>query len=340
MQKILITGFGFMGSLHAQVYALLPAAKLVGVVDDNVEATRAKLARLGLDAPVHRDFAAALAATNPDAVDICVPTPAHPRYVRAAIAARKHVFCEKPFAATAREALALAAAARRAKIKMQIGQCIRFWPEYQALEAFHRSRRGGRLLSLHLYRSSGRPAYSVGNWVNKEQQSGGAAFDLHIHDTDFVHHLLGKPRAVTSVGTRDATGWSHLFTTYRFPKFAVTASGGWNYPAQWGFQMGFEAIYERAVIEYDSRAAAPLMLTEGDGPRQPMAFTPPDVGEAQGGGGNVASLGGYFNELRYFVDCLERGTHPAIATPAQGAESVRTVLAEIRSAATGRTVRL
>lgn len=340
MQKILITGFGFMGSLHAQVYALLPDARVVGVVDDNIDATHAKLAKLGLDAPVFGDFDAALATAAPDAVDICVPTPAHPRYVRAAIAARKHVFCEKPFAATVREARALAAAARRAKIKMQIGQCIRFWPEYQALEAFHRSGRGGRLLSLHLFRRSGRPAYSVGDWVNKENQSGGAAFDLHIHDTDFVHHLIGRPRAVSSVGTRDATGWSHLFTTYRFPKIAVTASGGWNYPAQWGFQMGFEAIYERAVIEFDSRAATPLMITEGDGPRQPMAFTPPDVGAAKGGGGNIASLGGYYNELRYFVECLERGVAPAIATPAQGSESVRTVLAEIRSAATGRTVPL
>jgi predicted dehydrogenase len=340
MQKILITGFGFMGSLHAQVYQHLRRAKVVAIVDENSAVARKKLRGLGLDVPVFEDFDAALAGSNPDVVDICVPTPHHSRYLRAAAAAGKHVFCEKPFAATAREARELAALARRAKIKLQIGHCIRFWPEYQALERYHRSRRGGRLRSLHLYRSSARPGYSVGNWVNREDQSGGAAFDLHIHDTDFVHHLLGAPRAVTSVGTRDSTGWSHIFTTYDVPDVAVTASGGWNYPAQWGFQMGFEAIYERAVVEYDSRAATPLMITEGDGARRPMAFTPPKVASANGNGGNISSLGGYFNELRYFIDCLERDEHPAIATPAQGAESVRTVLAEIRSAATGRTVRL
>lgn len=340
MQRILITGFGFMGSLHAQVYHLLRHAKVVAVVDENPAVARKKLRQLGLEVPVFTDFDTALAETNPDVVDICVPTPHHSRYLRAAAAAGKHVFCEKPFAATAREARDLAALARRAKIKLQIGHCIRFWPEYQALERYHRSRRGGRLRSLHLYRSSGRPAYSVGNWVNREDQSGGAAFDLHIHDTDFVHHLLGAPRAVTSVGTRDSTGWSHIFTTYDVPNVAVTASGGWNYPAQWGFQMGFEAIYEHAVIEYDSRATTPLMITEGDGPRRPMAFKPPTVASANGNGGNISSLGGYFNELRYFIDCLEQNVHPAIATPAQGADSVRTVQAEIRSAATGRTVRL
>ena len=54
----------------------------------------------------------------------------------------------------------------------------------------------------------------------------------------------------------------------------------------------------------------------------------------------LSALGGYYNELRYFVDCLENGHAPAIATPAQGVESVRTVLAEIKSATLRRTVRL
>lgn len=340
MQRILIIGFGFMGGLHAQVYARLRQAQLVGVVDEREGPSREKLRTLGLDAPVFNDLDAALAQTRPDAVDICVPTTHHARYVRTAVGAGCHVFCEKPFAPTDREARALTALARRAGVRMQIGQCIRFWPEYQALEKYHRSGRGGRLLSLNLYRRSGRPAYSVGNWLARPDESGGAAFDLHIHDTDFVHHLLGAPSAVTSIGTRDATGWSHIFTTYHVPGIAVTASGGWNYPAQWGFQMGFEAIYERAVVEYDSRQAQTLRITEGKRATRPLPFHPPKVGDAKAGGGNLSALGGYYNELRYFVDCLERGVDPAIATPEQGADSVRTVLAEIKSATTGRTVTL
>jgi predicted dehydrogenase len=340
MQKILVTGFGFMGQLHAQVYAALPKASLAAVVDQDVDAAKKKAQRLGLTVPIYSDIDEALRAIAVDVVDVCVPTQLHPGYVRKAIAAGKHVFCEKPFAATTKEAIALATAAKKAGIKMQIGQCIRFWPEYQALEKFTRERRGGRLLSLSLYRRSGRPGYSVGDWVNKADLSGGAAFDLHIHDTDYVHHLLGKPRAVTSVGTKDPTGWSHIFTTYHFDGVAVTAEGGWNYPSQWGFQMGFEAIYENAVIEFNSRVSPTLMITEKSGERRPMAFASPKVKSAGGTKGNISSLGGYFNELNYFIDCIERGRHPEIATPAQGAESVRTVLAEIKSAATARTVKL
>ncbi len=329
-----------MGGIHAQVYAALPRASVAAIVDDDVDRAQAKAKQLGFDVPVLRDFETALRTLEVDAVDICVPTLHHPRYIRAAIRAGKNVFCEKPFAATAREADALARAAKQAGIKMQIGHCIRFWPEYQALEKYVRSGRGGKLLSLSLVRRSGRPGYSVGNWVNKADLSGGAAFDLHIHDTDFVHHLLGRPKAVTSVGTKDPSGWSHLFTQYHFDELAVTAEGGWNYPGQWGFRMTFEAIFERSVVEFDSAAKPTLTIVEGRKQRRPLPYQNPKVGNSRGGGGNISSLGGYFNELKYFVDCLEASREPEISTPEQAADSVRTVLAEIKSAATGRTVKL
>jgi predicted dehydrogenase len=179
----------------------------------------------------------------------------------------------------------------------------------------------------------------VDNWVNDESISGGAAFDLHVHDTDFVHHLLGKPKAVTAVGTKDSTGWSQIFTTYHFDDVAVTAEGGWNYPAKWGFQMSFEAVFENAAVEFDSRKNPTLTIVEKSRERRALAFKAPRV-KGSASGGNVSALGGYYNELRYFIDCLEAGRDPEIATPTQGVESVRTVRAEIKSATLGRTVRL
>ena len=103
--------------------------------------------------------------------------------------------------------------------------------------------------------------------------------------------------------------------------------------------MGYEAIFEHAVIEFDSRAGESLTITEKSGQRRPLPFVQPRVGRSAIDG-NISSLGGYFNELRYFVDCIESGTPPKIATAAQAAESVRTVLAEIKSASTGRIVKL
>jgi len=264
----------------------------------------------------------------------------HAAYVRRALKAGKNIFCEKPFTSDAREALALAEAAERSGTKMQIGQCVRFWPEYQAFEAFFRSRRAGRLLSFSLQRRAGRPTYSIGDWLNRGKLSGGAALDLHIHDTDFVHHLLAARRRFTSTGTKDTSGWSHIFTTYHFDGIAVTAEGGWNYPRQWGFQMAFQAVFERGTVEFDSAAIPTLVSTVGSGTKKPLPYRQPRAGKSQSGLGNVSSLGGYYNELSTFIDCLEHGRKPKLATARQAADSVRTVLAEIKSAETGRTIKL
>jgi predicted dehydrogenase len=281
-----------------------------------------------------------LAACAVDIIDICLPTEFHMPFFLKAISADKHVFCEKPLALTNADAKRIVAAAEKSGVFVQIGQCIRFWPEYQALEAFVKSRKAGKLLSLSLQRRAGRPGYSMGNWLNDGALSGGAALDLHIHDTDYVHHLLGRPAAVTSAATRDKTGWSHIFTTYHFKDLAVTAEGGWNYPGKWGFQMAFQAVFERGAIEFDSGGSPTLWITLGNGKKEPMPFKSPAAGESTTGTGNLSSLGGYYNEIATFISCIERGSAPKIATVSQAADSLATTLAEIQSAATGRTIKL
>lgn len=340
MQKVAIIGLGFMGTMHAQIYKQLRDATLMAVVDTQKAKARRDLAKLGIEAPVFASMEDLLRNVDVGVVDICLPTDLHAPYALKAISAGKHVFCEKPLALTKADAKKVAAAAKKAGLYFQVGQCIRFWPEYQAFESFVKSGKAGKLLSLSLQRRAGRTDYSVGDWLNDGERSGGAALDLHIHDTDFVHHLLGKPDAVTSVGTKDATGWSHIFTTYHFKDVAVTAEGGWNYPKNWGFQMAFQAVFENGAVEFDSTATPTLVVTIGGAKRKPLAFRTPAAGESTTGAGNVSSLGGYFNELSAFVECLEKKTAPKIATGDQATDSLATTLAEIQSAAAGRTVKL
>jgi predicted dehydrogenase len=340
MQKVIIVGFGFMGVMHAQVYQRLPQVRIAAVVNDNVERARAELARLGIDAPVFAELDEAFAAQAADFVDICLRTDLHAPFALKAITAGKHLFCEKPLALNLEDASTIIGCAEKAGVFAQVGQCIRFWPEYVALQKFVAAGTAGKLLSLSLQRRAGRPGYSSSNWLNEGGKSGGAALDLHIHDTDFVHHLLGRPASVTSRATFDFSGCSHIFTSYEIDGVVVTAEGGWNYPANWGFQMAFQAVFENAAIEYDSRAEPPLMVTLGDARPEPLAFDQPDAGESAVAIGNVSSLGGYFNELQYFVDCLERCSAPDRATLRQAAESLETVLAEVESARTGRRMPL
>jgi predicted dehydrogenase len=339
--RVGIVGFGFMGQMHARVYQALPNVEIVGIADDYAGA-QTVAAQLGIKAILKPSLTSLLQAVDVDVVDVCLPTDLHSQTVIEAARAVKHIFCEKPLALEIAEAEEALREVEKSGVALQVGQCIRFWPEYQALEQFMKSGRGGKLISLSLQRRASSPSYSRDNWLQQSKRSKGAALDLHIHDTDYVLHLLGKPQAVHSVGRQQSGAWSHLFTNYLFDDIAVTAEGGWDLPPQWGFQMAYQATFENAALEFDSRWAPmpSLYLTLGEGKREPLTLEKPKIAAAEGTGGNISDLGGYYNELAYFCEQLSLGKKPQIATGPQALESLRTVLAEIESATTGKVIDL
>jgi predicted dehydrogenase len=322
--KIAILGFGFMGKMHAGVYRRLQNAEVVAIVDPRGE--EALAAQADLNCPVYPTFAEALGACSFDAVDICLPTDLHRVSALEAFAHGKHVFCEKPIALNRTDALAMVEAAKQADRQLMVGHCIRFWPEYGELKRVVESREHGRLVSLSMTRRTGRPGYSMENWVNQPERCLGAALDLHIHDSDFLVHLLGMPEAVYSRGIRDDTGWSSIVTQYLYRDTNVVAEGAWNYPETWGFQMQFTAVFENAVLEYDSRAETSLRLTRSGHLTEPVVL--------------ADSSDGYFHELAHFIHCIGNGEPVAISHGAQASRSLELVLAEIESAGTGRLITL
>jgi predicted dehydrogenase len=261
-----------------------------------------------------------------------------------AIAAGKHVFCEKPFAALSQDPSAVIEAARRKRVFLMVGHCIRFWPEYQHLEKLVKSAEYGRLLSLTMQRRSSPPLYSKGNWLQNTKRSGGAILDLHIHDTDYILHLLGRPSSVYSVGTRDASGWAHVFTTYQYKNVAVTAEGGWNYPGRWGFNMSFQALFENALLEFDFSQNPTLKLTVGDKEPSPVLLPKPKARKSASGQGrvvgNINDLGGYLNELAYYVNCCEKNERPQISTGRDALNTLNVIRAEMESLVSREAVTL
>jgi predicted dehydrogenase len=324
MARVLLCGFGFMGRLHADVLGKLPGVNLVGVFDPRGAAIHEDLHRSGCAAPVFTELEKALEETACEVVDICLPTDLHRRAAETALNGRRHVFCEKPLALTVADAEAMVRAAREAGRELMVGHCIRFWPEYEILHDLVRSGDHGTLVSLCLSRRNARPDYAVGGWTDDPARCVGAALDMHIHDTDFVCHLLGTPRAVSARGLREPTGWNSIASFYDFGPDGplVFADGAWNYPPGWGFQMKFSAVFERGALDYDSRGEPTLLLTVGKQPPHPVAV-PTDPAD------------GYHAELAYFFSSLREGQPVEKSTGDQAAESLRVTLAEIESAARG-----
>jgi predicted dehydrogenase len=176
---------------------------------------------------------------------------------------------------------------------------------------------------LNLTRYGAFPAYTVDKWAEDVAKAGGG-MDMHIHDTDFALYLLGEPRSIQAFGSKDQRGVGHFFTTMDFGECVVQLEGGWNLPQGAPFRMEFRAVFERGAAIY--RDGELWIYEEG----LPARKHETQQMQASGTAGNLSSLGGYYNELAYFVDCIATGKSPEIVTPASSRESLRYVLEEVR----------
>ena len=338
MLRVGILGMGVMGWFHATQYARLEGVELAAIADVNPARLEAReevvgnIAREGghidLEAVArYTDASALIAEAGVDIVDVCLPTYLHARYAVEALEAGRHVLCEKPMALTLEDADRMIAASERADRRLMIAQCIRFWPEYLFLRQAVREGTYGRLLSLHMYRIGGRPIWSWENWFLDPARSGGMVKDLHIHDVDYAHSLLGVPDRVQAVGRQsEATGsYDVIHALYHYndgPQVQLHA--GWSM-AQIPFQAGFDAWFERGFLRYDGKNDPPLALFD-------------DLVHVNGRPAEYEQGNGYYNEIAYFVRCVETGTPPAECPPESARGSLALIEREIAAIESGETV--
>jgi 1,5-anhydro-D-fructose reductase (1,5-anhydro-D-mannitol-forming) len=319
--KIGIFGAGAMARKHLEAYRDVKYARIAGVAAARPEHLKKIAADFGI-----RAFADGEALLSEiDAADICLPTFMHEGAACAAAAAGVHAICEKPVALDPRTAARMIAAAKRANTILMIAHCLRFWPEYTFLkDAAVRGSYGGPL-SFHGWRYGGLPAWSSRNWLLDEKKSGGPTTDLHIHDADMIFYLFGKPGTVRAneISTKLVRSVSSEFT---YPGGMIaSADAGWYFPKAYPFSMGYRAVFEKAVIEYQSdRTPRVTIHLPGKAPSHPV----------------LKQTDGYREELRYFVNCIRASCEPSQSSAADALVSLRMVIAAHKSATTGRAERL
>jgi predicted dehydrogenase len=210
MKKVAILGFGFMGMTHAENILKNSDLELVAIVDKNPNAVEEKLLSASGNFAVgaidqdklekvrrYTSIDDCLEFEEADAVHICVHTDLHYEMTRKVLLHGKHVFLEKPFCLDMRQADTLIRLAREKDKILMVGHVVRFMPPYQKLKAYIDKRTFGELKFLSLSRFTGVPAW--GEWKDRRVSfgsSGGALFDLLIHDIDYVNYILGKPGSI------------------------------------------------------------------------------------------------------------------------------------------------
>ncbi|MBN2376928.1 MAG: Gfo/Idh/MocA family oxidoreductase [Sedimentisphaerales bacterium] len=339
MLKIGIVGFGFMGRMHYHCWKALVDAQVTAVCDANpniVEDTqKAQAGNIGgadteIDfsgVDIYSDFDKMLSQGNLDAVSITLPTFLHAETSAQALAAGVHVLCEKPMALNVADCDAMIAAAQKSDKVLQIGHCIRFWPEYAKTKELIDSGEFGPVIAASFERLGSAPAWAWDNWFMDEQRSGGMILDLHIHDTDYVEHLFGMPAAVSSFAAKHpGGGLCHIATQYIYDDSrVVTAQGGWGMAPSFGFEMSFNIVLEKATIVYDCTRDPAFRVCPAEG----EAFTP-----------QVAPGDGYSREIAHFAELIQGKDVPAITTLEQSRDSIKIIEAEKESVRTGQKANL
>jgi predicted dehydrogenase len=334
-----IVGLGFMAATHIKAYRQISDARIYAICNPSGRCLDGDLTKVGgninANDPVRldmsqvratRDYAELLADPAIELIDICTPTLQHPEMFKAAIAAGKHVLCEKPLARTTTLAREMLEAARRAQTFAMPAMCLRFWPEWAWLKHAIEAKTYGPVLSARFRRVAEPPTWGTKHFP-QGAKSGGALLDLHIHDVDFIQYCFGVPRRVFATGYTKYTGAiDHVVAQFETASGAIVhAEGGWAMSPGFGFSMAYTVNFEHATVDYDLVRAPDNLL---------RLFRPGHPAETV----KVAGADGYVGEIEHLIRSIQTGHPPTVVTMEDGLNAVRICEAEEESIRTGNPI--
>lgn len=327
MLKIGILGFGFMGRMHFDNYLRLAQEgadiELVAICDLSIDELKDSKANGNMaterdvyDLEPYRLYDHVdkmLEHEELDIVDVCLPTYLHADMSCMLLERGIHVLCEKPVAGSSEEAWRMVKTAERTGKTLMIGQCLRFWPAYEYLKECVEDGRYGSIVAGEFFRGSEPPK----GWFLEGEKSGGCITDMHVHDADMIHWLMGKPERVSTFAKTIIEGSSYdiVSTHYTYPDGKViNAHADWTLHGEHGFYMGYRVNFEEATLVFENNE---LKVYPEDAP----GFTAELSGDS-----------GYYRELQYFIEHVAQGKPVTVCTPDSAAGSLEIIEAEIRSA--------
>ncbi len=323
-----LVGYGAIARDHAASIAEVAGLRLAGVCDTALE--RREIASRDWNVPVHAT--AGDLYDDPDVGLVIVGTPpaAHADAVLTALAAGKHVVCEKPFALRVDEVDRMIDEANARDRVLTVYQSRRWDPDYVALRNAVRTGAIGDLFYMESF--IGGYSHPCGFWHSHEPISGGTIYDWGSHYFDWILQLF--PDAVRSVSAHAHKRVWHDVTNSDQVRVDLTFAGG------------AEASFLQSDIAAEIKPKWYLLGTRGaaigewrdepvpaDFPARVKIFRPAD-----GAGSNVETLAlaarddhGFYRNL---ADHLAWGEGLAV-TPAEARRTVAVMEAAALSIARG-----
>lgn len=326
MVKVGLVGCGLISGAHRRGFAAVAdKGQLMWICDRDAALAERTAAEAGV-ARWTADFAELLADPELDAVDLCLPHHLHRPFTEQALAAGKHVLCEKPIATSLADADAMLAAAQAAGKVLMIAEQCRFEPSIPLTRQLIADGAIGEVIHAGFDSSWWQGGgYLDTAWrFDPATMGGGVLIDGGMHRVDMLLHLLGQPRRVSCLTrtvrevfapTEDTVALAVEFVSGVLATLTITQSTR-TWPEELFRLCGTEGrlVARRGNVEVHRPQAEPELHA-------------------------VPKWEGFATEIGHFLDCCATGATPLMDGAAARAD-LEFVLAAYRSAATGRTVEL
>ena len=323
-KRTAVVGFGFMGMTHASNIIKSERLELTAIIDKDLKGIDQKLESetgnfsAGKVDPAllhnirkYKSLAECLESEELEVVYVCVHTDLHYTIAREALEHGLHVFLEKPMTLDTGKGAELIKLAMDKGAILMVGHVLRFMPPYTKLKHWIDSGEYGELKFLSMSRFSGVPSW--GQWKEKQKaygSSGGALFDLLIHDIDFLQYALGLPDGVESFylpGALSEHDYVRARWKYKGRDLVVMVEGGDTFHSNFPFHAAYSARFEKASVLYTTFRPDIIQVA-----------TDAEIQELDAGDADL----GFYNETEYFAQCVEKGEAPVQCLPESALQTI------------------
>ena len=324
--NIAVVGAGAMGRLRARAARDTPDLKLIAVVDPDLGAARQAA---GGRAEVHVDAARVFENPDVDVIVVSAPVQHHEEIAVEALAAGKHVLCEKPLSNSAASCERILEQAERSGKQLAVGFNYRYLPSFRYVKDVIDKGVIGRIDHVRILGGHDGLANFRARWMYEASLSGGGAMmDIGLHMTDLMRYLLGEIEDVQGVATGSV--WNvpgsedNALCVFRSEAgVPVIYQATWN---EWrGFRCYVEAYGDRGLVRGSYAPMLNLLITQrrpGGPTKRHIELYPQHAIREKIRGWQSTTLRTFKEELRDFRAKILEGANVPLADGVAGLRAV------------------
>lgn len=332
MINVGIIGAGRIGKVHCEsIMRYVKNATVKAVADPFLNDETIEWAKaLGIE-EFYTDYHKILEDNDIQAVLICSSTDTHSTISLEAIAAGKHIFCEKPIDHDVNKILEVKAALDNSNVKYQVGFNRRFDHNFKAAR---KAVEGGQIGDLNILKVCSRdPGAPPVSYI---KVSGGIFLDMTIHDFDMVRFMSGSEveevfaygavlvdPAIGEVGDIDTA-----VISMKLANGAIAVIDNCR-RASYGYDQRVEAFGSLGQVAIGNDSESTAVISDANGVRGevPLNFF------------LERYMGAYVEEITEFIDCIVNDKEVSVGLDC-GLQPVLIGLAAKKSLVTGMPVKI